>query len=96
MSSSKGHLHNDNRGKGDGRLIRLMKVNQPYVKVVALDVFSNNAEICKRKEIWRFMGNQERVPVIDLMIVMRQNRTADETLIQIGKGIPRQVDSILD
>ena len=27
--------------------------------------------------------------MIDL-IVMRQNKTADETLIQIGKGIPRQ------
>ncbi|MFL6394765.1 MAG: hypothetical protein ACJ708_08935, partial [Nitrososphaeraceae archaeon] len=33
--------------------------------------------------------------MIDL-IVMRQNSTADETLIQIGKRIPRQEDSILD
>jgi hypothetical protein len=32
------------------------------------------------------------LPAIDL-IVMRQNRTADETLIQIGKEIPRQVNS---
>jgi hypothetical protein len=42
-------------------------------------VFEEKRELCESKRL---------IPAIDL-IVMRQNRTADETLIQIGKGIPR-------
>ena len=51
MSSSKRDLHNDNLGKGDGRLIRLIKVNQPYVKAVALDVYKLFGEKAKRGDM---------------------------------------------